>query len=133
MTRASRNVLLGLVGSSALFGSYVGYCEYHEHQRRLEQQALAAQGAGGDFGPDQDQQAKAPGGAGTTTGSGTTHHSYSRSHSWWWGGSGRSYTSGGTSGVGSSRPSTDGGSTGSVTTRGGFGSTGHAASGSGGS
>src|SRR4051794_15039860 len=99
MTRTSRNVLLGLVGSSALFGSYVAYCEYREHQRRLEDQALAAQGAGGDFGPDEDQTAKAQGAAGTTTGSTTTrHHSYSRSPSWWWwGSSGRSYTSGGTS------------------------------------
>jgi hypothetical protein len=130
MTRTSRNVLLGLVGSSALFGSYVAYCEYRAHQRRLEQEALATQGAGGDFGPDQNQQAQAQGGAATTTGSTTHHHTYSRSPSWWWwSNSGRSYTSGGTSGVGSARPSSGGGSTGSVTGRGGFGSSGHAASG----
>ena len=80
MTRTSRNVLLGLVGTSALFGSYVAYCEYREHQRRLEQEALIAQGAGGDFGPDQQAQ----GGAATTSSSTMRHHSYSRSPSWWW-------------------------------------------------
>ena len=64
------NILVESKGFNEELGSYVAYCEYREHQRRLEQEALAAQGAGGDFGPD--QQAQAQGGAGTTTGSTTT-------------------------------------------------------------